>query len=247
VDGLPPGEVQKACRESLQSRRSGLPVERSCQALSGLHPLLDELVFTLRFTGWQASPAFDLALERLAQRAGRQWDRISRWMVFREQALPFLQFSQMGILASLLYLVVEGIPAFTFAWPSYEVIAWIGLGCVFASGMFFAAHKRVWLRRVVVSALLIASFVPLWQYASLPRLFELQLHSATNITERISDKQSVWEAVQASTAKPKFFDTVPEEQDNTPLPTGTPTYQSMVDFRAQPSSISSQNYAEDHS
>ena len=78
-----------------------------------LHPILDELVFTLRLTGWQASPAFDLALERLAQRAGKQWDRISRWMVFREQIQPFLQFSQMAILAALLYLVIEGIPAFT--------------------------------------------------------------------------------------------------------------------------------------
>jgi hypothetical protein len=103
---------------------------------SGLHPILNELVFTLRLTGWQTSPAFDLALERLTWRAGRQWDRISRWMVFREQIRPFLQFSQMAFLAGLLYLVVEGIPAFTIAWPSYDVIAWIGLGCVFAAGIF---------------------------------------------------------------------------------------------------------------
>lgn len=247
VDGMPPGEIQAACRESIQRRRSGFPVDRSCEVLSGLHPILDELVFTLRLTGWQASLAFDLAIGCLAQRAGRHWDRISRWMVFREQIQPCLQFSQMAILAALLYLVVEGVPAFTLAWPSYEVIAWIGLGCIFAAGMIYAAHHHAWLRRLVVSTLLIASFVPLWQYASLPRLFELQLHSATHITERISEKQSVWEAVQAPTAKPKFLDTVLEEQDNTPLPTDTPAYQSMVDFRAQPSSISSQNYAEDHS
>jgi hypothetical protein len=104
---------------------------------------------------------------------------------------------------------------------------------------------------VVVSALLIASFVPLWQYASLPRLFELQIHSATQITKRIPAKQAGWEAVQALTANPKILDTVQENQvlDNTPLPlpTATPTFQSAVDFRAQPSSISSQNYAEDHS
>ncbi|MEN4098922.1 MAG: hypothetical protein ROW52_03290, partial [Anaerolineaceae bacterium] len=98
VDRLPPGEIQAACRESIQRRRSGITVDRSCQALSGLHPILDELVFTLRLTGWQASPAFDLALERLAQRAGRQWDRLSRWMVFREQIQPLLQFSQMAFL-----------------------------------------------------------------------------------------------------------------------------------------------------
>jgi hypothetical protein len=249
VDGLPPGEIQTACRESIQRRRSGLPVDRSCQALSGMHPTLNELMFTLRLTGWQASPAFDLALERLTQRAGRQWDRVSRWMVFREQIQPYLQFGQMAITAALLYLVIEGIPAFTFAWPSYEVIAWIGMGCVFASGMFYAAHKRVWLRRVVVSALLIASFVPLWQYASLPRLFELKLHSATHISQRVSDKRAGWEAVQAPTTNPKFLVTNPENQGNKPLPlsTATPANQRTVDFRSQPASISSQNHQEDHS
>jgi hypothetical protein len=250
VDGLPTGKIQAACRESIQRRRSGLPVDRSCGVLSGLHPILDELMFTLRLTGWQASPAFDLALERLAQRTGRQWDRISRWMVFREQVQPILLFSQMAILAAILNLIVEGIPAFTLAWPSYAVIAWIGFGCILAAGMLYAAHNRAWLRRLVVSSLLIASLVPLWQYASLPRLFELQLHSATHITQRISDKQAGWEAVQKLTAKPKNLDTVQGNQVpyNTPLPllTATPAYQIAVDFRPQPVSVSSQNYEEVH-
>jgi len=249
VDGLPPGDVHMAVRESIQRRRSGLPVDRSCQALSGLHPILDELVFTLRLTGWQASPALDLALEHLVQRAGRQWDRLSLWMVSREQIQPFLQFSQMAILAGLLYLVVEGIPAFTIAWPSYDVIAWIGLGCVLAAGMLYAVHHRAWLRRLVGSALLIASIVPLWQYASLPCLFELQLHSTTHITERVSVKQAGWEAVQGSTVNPIFLDAIPENQDKTPwlLPTATPVYQRMTDYRSQSASISPQNYAEDYS
>ncbi len=248
VDELPPGEIQTACRESIQRRRSGLPVDRSCQALSGLHPILDELVFTLRLTAWQASPAFDLALERLTQRAGRQWDHISRWMVFREQIQPFLKFCQMAILAALIYLVVAGIPAITLAWPSYEVIAWIGLGCVLAAGLLYVAHNCVWLRRVVVSALLVASLVPLWQYASLPRLFELQLHSTTHITQRVSDKLAGWGTIHTPTANLKFLSTVQENQvlDNAPmpLPTATPTFQSTDDFRSQLTSVSSQDYAE---
>jgi hypothetical protein len=32
VDGLPPGEIQAACRESFQRRRSGLPNDQSRQA-----------------------------------------------------------------------------------------------------------------------------------------------------------------------------------------------------------------------
>ncbi len=251
VDGLPAGGVQMAARDALQRRRSGMSVDQSCQALNGLHLILDELVFTLRLTCWQASPALDLALEHLVQRAGRQWDRLSRWMVSREQIQPFLQFSQMAILVMLLYLVVEGIPALTIAWPSYDVIAWIGLGCILVAGVLYMAHNRVWLRRVVVSALLVASLVPLWQYASLPRLFNLQLHSATNITERIPAKQGGWEAIQAPTANPTILDTVSENkvQTNTPLPlpSATPAYQRIVDFRSQPSDISSQDQEEDKS
>jgi len=246
VDGLPPGEIQAACRESIQRRRSGIPVDRSCQALSGLHPILQELVFTLRLTGWQASQAFDLALERLAQRAGRQWDRVSQWMVFREQIQPFLPFSQMVILAALLFLVVEAIPAFTLAWPSYDVITWIGSGCILAAGILFAAYQCAWLRRLVVSALLIASLVPLWEYASLPRLFELQLHSTTHIYERIPARQADWEAIQAPTENPKILNIVSEEQDNTTLllPTATPVFQSAFGFQSLPTSISSPDYAE---
>jgi hypothetical protein len=247
VDGLPPGEIRAACRESIQRRRSGLPVDRSCQALSGMRPILDELMITLRLTDWQASPAFDLALERLAQRSGKKWDRISRWMVFREQIKPFLWFSQMAILAALLYLVVEGIPRFTLIWPSYEVIAWIGSGCILAAGILYAAHHRAWLRRLIVSALLVASLVPLWQYASLPRLFDLQLHSTTHISEGIPANQAGWEAVLAPTANPKILVTVSEEQDNTPLPlpTATPAFQSAVNFRSPPTSLSYPDDAED--
>ena len=251
VDGLPPGEIQMACRESIQRRRSGLPVDRSCQALSGLHPILDEMVFTLRLTGWQASSAFDLALERLSQHAGKKWDRISRWMVFREQAHPFLQFNQMAILAALLYLVVEGVPAFTLAWPSYDVIAWIGLGCILATAMLYAAYQRAWLRRLISTSLLFASLVPLWQYASMPRLFDLQLHSATYITERIPAKQGGWEAIRAQTANPKILDTIPVNKVQTytplPLPSAKPALNRIVDFRSQPADISSQDQEEDQS
>jgi hypothetical protein len=76
---------------------------------------------------------------------------------------------------------------------------------------------------LVGSALLVASLVPLWQYASLPRLFELQLHSATHITERIPAKQGGWEADQAPTANPDILDCSrkPGSRRSLPLPTAT--------------------------
>jgi hypothetical protein len=251
VDGLSHGDVQKACRESLQRRRSGLSVDQSCQALSGLHSTLDELVFTLRLTGWQASPAFDLALECLVQRAGKQWDRLSRWMVFREQIQPFLRFSQMTILAALLYLIVEGIPAFTIAWSSYAIIAWIGLGCILAAGILYTAQNRTWLRRLIGSALLITSLVPLWQYASLPHLYELRLNSVTHITERVSDKKAGLERIQVSGADSTVLNPPPEKhEENTTsfaLPTATPAFQTMVEVRSQSPSLPFQDQEKDQS
>jgi len=249
VDGLPPGEIQAACRESIQRRRSGLSVERSCQALYRLNPFLGELVFTLRLTGWQANPSFDLALECLAKRAGRKWDRISRWMVFQGQIQPLLQFSLAAILAALLYLVVGDMPAFALAWPSYEVIAWIGLGCILAAGVLYTAHQHAWLRRLTGSALLFASFVLAWQYASLPRLFELQLQSTTYTSERILTKKAVWQTVPARTASSIHFETLQENQvpGSTPLilPTITQVVQSTEDFRSRSTSATLLEYVGD--
>jgi hypothetical protein len=245
VDGLPPGEVQKAVREALQRRRSGLLVEQSCQVLNRLHPFLDELVFTLRLTGYQAIPAFDLAIKRLGQRAGKQWDCVSRSMVFREQIQPFLRFGQAAILAALAALVIEDIPAFTLAWPSYTVIGWIGLGCVLAAGVLYAASSRAWLRRSLGAAFLIASVVPLWQYASLPRLFELQLHSVTHLSEDVANKRVEPEPVRATDVDPTISNSALENQveNNTSFtrPTATPTLPTMVEIQLQPLALPSQS------
>lgn len=245
VDGLPPGEVQKAAREVLQRRRSGLTVEQCCQALNGLHPLFDELVFTLRLAGWQASPAFDLALERLGQRAGKQWDRVSRSMVFRDQIQPLLQFGQAAILAALAALVIADIPAFTHIWPSYIVLGWIGLECILTAGVLYVAGSRAWLRRLLGAALIIASLLPLWQYGSLPRLFDLQFHSATRLSEGASNKWVEWQPARVTGIDPTNSNTALETQtDNKPSstrPTTTPTSPTKEEVRSQPPPSPSQN------
>ena len=245
VDGLPSRDVQKAAREALQRRRSGLAVEQCCSVLNGLHPLLNELVFTLRLTGWQASPAFDLALERLIQRAGKQWDRVSRSMVFREQIRPLLQFSQSAILAALASLVIEDIPAFTLTWPSYTVLGWIGLGCALAAAVLYLAGSRAWLRRLLGAALLLVSLLPLWQYASLPRLFDLQLQSVTHLSEGASNKRVEWEPIRATDVDPTISNPALENQveNNTSFtrPTATPTLPTMVEILLQSLALPSQS------
>jgi hypothetical protein len=210
-----------------------------------LQPFLDELVFTLRLTDWQASPAFDIGLERLIRRAGKQWDRVSRSMVFREQILPFPLFGQAAILAALAALVIEDIPAFTLTWPSYAVIGWIGLGWLLAAGVLYAAHNCAWLQRFVGAGLLIASLVPLWQFASLPRLFELQLHSVTHLSEVVANKRVEPEPVRATDVDPTISNSALENQveNNTSYtrPTATPTLPTIVEVRSQPPSFPSQS------
>jgi len=249
VDGLPPGEVQKAARETLQLRRSGLAVDQCCRVLNGLHPFLDELVFTLRLTDWQANQAFDLALKHLGQRACKQWDRVSRSMVFREQIQPFLLFGQAAILAALVALVIADIPAFTLAWPSYAVLGWIGLGCALAAAVLYLAGSRAWLRRLLGAGLLIASLLPLWQYASLPRLFELQLQSVTHLGEDYPNQRLEWEPTQtADLSSAKSNITLEQQTENSsPLPrlTATPTMSKGVEGRMLPHSFVHQNQEAD--
>ncbi len=240
VDELPPGEVQMASREALQRRRSGLAVEQCSKPLHRLHPFLDEMIFTLRLTGWQASLAFDLALELLGQRASRQWDRTSRWMVFREQIRPFLQFSQAAILVALTYLVVEGIPAINLVWPSYTVIGWIGLECVLVSVLLYSSGTRTWMRRLMGSAFLIASLVPLWQYATLPHLVELQLQSVTHLDAGSSNIRAEQELIQTGVLDPNNSDLeIQVDNNSSPArPTMTPTRPTIVEARLQPQSLS---------
>ena len=249
VDGLPPGEVQKAAREALQRRRSGLAIEQSWQALNRMHPYMKELVFTLRLTGWQASLGFDLALERLMQRAGKQWDRLSRSMVFREQIRPFIQFGLAAILAALIYLVIGDIPAFTIAWPSYAVVGWIGLGCGLAAALLYWAQSRAWLRRFLGTGLLLASLIPAWQYASLPRLFELRLDPVTHLSGSISNERVEWNPVPPIVLGPVSSNTAQETLvENTPPPappTPTPTLSATIEVRSQPPS-SPPPYQEQH-
>jgi hypothetical protein len=245
VDGLPAGDVQKAAREALQRRRSGQAVEQCCQAFSGLHPLLDELVFTLHLAGGQASPAFDLALERLTRRAGRQWDRVSRSLVFREHIQPFVTFSQAALLAALAGLVIADIPALMVAWPSYAVIGWIWIGCLLVAGVLYAAGSRPWLRRVLGAALVLASLLPLWQYANLPRLYELQLQSVTYSSAADPNKQVGGQVVRKSGLEEAnvhpAMQTRAVLEPSSPRSTTIPTTPQPTGERSQPPATLSQN------
>ncbi|MEN4099330.1 MAG: hypothetical protein ROW52_05360, partial [Anaerolineaceae bacterium] len=65
-----------------------------------------------------------------------------------------------------------------------------------------------------VSALLIASFVSLWQYASLPRLFELRHDTITHPTQAAASRP--WTNPPA--AVDRLPETSPESQVNNTLP-----------------------------
>jgi hypothetical protein len=209
-DGLPEGEVKQAAREALQRRRSGSPVEQSCQVLYGLHRLLDELLFTLRLAGWQATSAFDLVLGRLLQRAGRQWDRLSRSLVLREQARPFVLFSQAAILSVLAVLVIEDIPSFRLAWTSYAVIGWVGLAGILTIGFFYAAQDRPWLRRLLGVSMITASLLVMLQVASSPRLFELQRQVVTHWGEGALPEKIAVQPTRTIRIEPTIVEPVPQ-------------------------------------
>jgi hypothetical protein len=168
--------------------------------------------------------------------------------VSQEQIQPFLLFGQSAILAALAALVIEDLPGFTLAWPSYAVLGWIGLGCILAAGVLYVAVSRAGLRRLLGAALIIASLLPLWQYGSLPRLprlFDLQFHSVTRLSEGASNKRVEWQPVRVTGIDPTNSNAALETQaDNKPSstrPTTTPTSPTKEEVRSQPPPSPSQN------
>lgn len=73
-----------------------------------LDPYLDELILTLGRLNWRTGPALTIVLGRLLQRAGRKWDRASRFMLLKEQARPYVRFGRAAKIAALFILSVSG-------------------------------------------------------------------------------------------------------------------------------------------
>ena len=166
-------------------------------------------------------------------------------MAFREQIQPLLQFGQSAILAALIDLVIEDLPAFTFAWPSYAIIFWIGLGLLLAALVLYAAYHRAWLRWFLGVGLLIASMIPFWQHANLPRLFELQVNSVSHLSSTVSSHTVDRVPEPTTVPVPSISISFKEEQlvnaASILQPTATPSLPTFIGGRLEPTPFPLQN------
>ena len=108
VQELPEGEVQKALREALHHRRSGLAAEACLAILRGINSYLDEFILTLGCINWQTGPALTLIADRLHQRAARRWDRASRLMLLKDRVWPIYLSRKQLPLVQYIYSLYSG-------------------------------------------------------------------------------------------------------------------------------------------
>lgn len=190
VQDLPEGEVQQALREALHRRRSGFATEECLAILGGIEPHLDEFILTLTHLNWQTGLALAQVADRLQQRAGRRWDRASRYMLRKEHIWPYLRVGRTAMIAALFVLSYNGIAMQLTAWPSYITVVWLGLALIAAGLLLYFTLNSSWPRRVLAVFLLVLALFPILNRIGVQSPWWLQIYTVTHVSENLTDSRS---------------------------------------------------------
>lgn len=190
VQDLPEGEVQQALREALHRRRSGLAAQECLALLRGIDPHLDEFVLTLKHLNWHTGFALAQVADRLHQRAGRGWDRASRFMLTKEHVWPYLRIVRAAIVAAIIVLAYNGVSLHFNAWPSHITVVWLGLGLIAAGLLFYFALTSSWPRRVLAVFLLLLALFPFLNRIGVQSPWWLQIHTVTHVSENVTESRN---------------------------------------------------------
>lgn len=190
VQDLPEGEVKQALREALHRRRSGLAAQECLALLRGIDPHLDEFVLTLKHINSQTGPALVQVADRLHQRAGRRWDRASRFMLTKQHVWPYLRILRAAIVAAIIVLAYNGISLHFTAWLSYITTLWLGLGLIAAGLLLYFTLTSSWLRRLLAVFLLVLVSFPVLNRIGIQSPWWLQIQTVTHVSENLSDSRS---------------------------------------------------------
>ncbi len=190
VQDLPEGEVQQELREALHRRRSGLAAQECLALLRGIDPYLDEFVLTLKHINLQTGPALVQVADRLHQRAGRGWDRASRFMLTKEHVWPYLRILRAAIVAAIIVLAYNGVSLHFNAWPSHITALWLGLGLIAAGLLLYFILTSSWPKRVLAVFLLLLVSFPVMNRIGIQSPWWLQLKTVTHVSENLTDLRS---------------------------------------------------------
>lgn len=230
VQELPEGEVQQALRETLHRRRSGLSAQECLAKLRGIDPHLDEFVLTLKHINLQTGLTLAQVADRLHQRAGRRWDRASRFMLTKDRVWPFLRIVRVAFVAVIVVLAYNGISSHFTAWLSYFTVVWLGLGLIAAGLLLYFTLTSSWPRRILVVFLLMLVLFPILNRIAVQNPWWLQIQTVTHVSEYLSDSYSMVglsaSQEQAQTRYQGFPEPIRLSQENlspVPLPVSTPS------------------------
>ena len=184
---LPEGEVQQTLREALHRRRSGLAAQECLAMLRGIDPHLDEFLLTLKHINWQTGVAMAQAANRLHQRAGRRWDRASRFMLTKEHVWPYLRIVRAAIIAAITVLSYNGIALHFTAWPSHITVLWLGLGMIAAGLLLYFTLTSSWPRRLLAIFLLMLVLSPILNRIGVQSPWWLQFQTVTHVSLNLRD------------------------------------------------------------
>jgi len=190
VQDLPEGEVKQALREALHRRRSGLAAQECLALLSGIDPHLDEFVLTLKHINLQTGLTLAQVADRLHQRAGRKWDRASRFMLTKEHVWSYLRILRSAIVPAIIVLSYNGVSLHFTAWPSHITVVWLGLGLIAAGLLLYFALTNSWLRRVLAVFLLLLALFPFLNRIGVQSPWWIQIHTVTHVSENLTDLRS---------------------------------------------------------
>jgi len=191
VQDLPEGEVQQALREALHRRRSGLSAQECLAMLRGIDPYLDEFVLTLKHINWKTGLTLAQVADRLHERAGRGWDRASRFMLTKEHVWPYLRILRAAIVAAIIVLAYNGISSHFTAWPSHNTVVWLGLALIATGLLLYFALTSGWSRRVLAAFLLLLVSFPVMNRIGIQSPWWLQLKTVTHVSENLMASESM--------------------------------------------------------
>ncbi len=190
VQDLPEGEVKRALWEALHKRRSGLDTEECLAILRGIDSHLDEFLLTMKHINRQTASTLVLVADRLHQRAGRKWDRASRFMLTKEHVWPYLRIVRAAIFAAIIVLTYNGISLHFTAWPSYVTVTWLGFAMISAGFLLYITLTNNWPRRVLAVFLLLLALSPILNKIGVQGPWWLQIQTVTHVSENHIDSQS---------------------------------------------------------
>jgi hypothetical protein len=152
---LPEGRVKRGVLEAILRRRSGESFENSLKAMRRINPLLDELILTLQHSGWKYGPGLDIILNRLIERAGQKWDRVSWSLLIKDKSRIYVQFCRSAYITGLWVILIISSSALNHVMPDraaivLTILALLGLGFI-----YFLFLTRQWLRRSLVVSIFI--------------------------------------------------------------------------------------------